>query len=545
MSAPSYTFEAQFVSIRKIIDDVRGGHILIPRFQRPFVWSDEQRLELLRSVKASMPMGSMLVWRTSKLRLACYDQLGPHHLPAPPADELHARSYLLDGHQRLSTLFGLFAASPSAHDHEADEIDWDIRYNLRTEDFVFACRHEHEPLVRLPDLMDARSARRLQRELGEEARRRGWTDEDLERWTERLDELALRVQEYRIPIIPVVTDDLELATKTFSRINSQGTPMNEVHMVSALTWTLEFDLRDYVDETLNILPPGWQGLDDRIIFNTLKGVLGLDFTKAGADQLAKKIREDTGIVMRVAEAIDDGVRFLNDEVGVPSHEYLPYAWQLVVLATALQKTRMSAAVRGAVADWIHLTTFWETFAGAPAVVAPAAVDDVLRLLGGQRSGWPFARRTSASPLLRRFDLRSARARQAATWLAGRPGLADADGTPFDGRLTLRRDAGKALMKLVSSSQARGERLRELQQGACNVFVLPFEQQATFRERLLSGADLPDPLLEAHFLTPSLLGCLRRKEWGPFLEGRLELMRDADERRYREIHARVLGPDAPA
>ena len=37
-------------SLRSLLEDVQRGHIRVPRFQRPFVWTDSQRLDLLRSV---------------------------------------------------------------------------------------------------------------------------------------------------------------------------------------------------------------------------------------------------------------------------------------------------------------------------------------------------------------------------------------------------------------------------------------------------------------------------------------------------------------
>ena len=38
-------------------DDIRNGYLVVPRFQRPLVWTDEQRLELFRSVLGADRVG--------------------------------------------------------------------------------------------------------------------------------------------------------------------------------------------------------------------------------------------------------------------------------------------------------------------------------------------------------------------------------------------------------------------------------------------------------------------------------------------------------
>lgn len=540
-SGPSYTSEAQFTSIRRVIEDIRGGHIFIPRFQRPFVWNDDQRLELLRSIKASMPVGSLLVWRTSQLRLACYDRLGPHRLPVPPEGADHVRSYLLDGHQRLSTLFGVFVGLHGEAESDG-EVNWDIRYNLREEDFeLYRDRAAKDPLVRMPDLLDAKSARRLQRELEFQAKVSGWRSEDLDLWTDRIDDLALRIQEYRLPVIPVVTDDLELATRTFSRINSQGTPMSEVHMVAALTWTEQFDLRERMGQLIEALPVGWQGLDERVFLNVLKGLFGFDITKTSRENLAQRISQQPDIVDDAIRALEAAVEVLQTTLRIPSSEFLPYSLQLVLLAVVLhQQPTPTPEVCDRLSDWLRLTTFWETFAGATHAVVQNALRDLRRILEGKEPEWPFPRPDRPATLRRRFDLRAARVRDALLWLASRPGLQDPTSQAIDGLGLVDRHGMRTAMRIVPASEAREDEARQLQMSIANVVVMPPDQHAPFRYRLLHGPDLSEQLLEPHFLSSDLINTLRNGDVVGFLRGRYERVRDADRQRFQEVRARVLG-----
>lgn len=542
MNIPSYTTEAQFLSIRRIIEDIQGGFIFIPRFQRPFVWSDEQRLELLRSIKESMPVGSLLVWRTSKLKLACYERLGPHKLPIPPENEQHARGYLLDGHQRLSTLFGLFVARPTGAVQADDEEDWDVRYNLREESFVFARqrRYANDPMVALPDLLDSRSARRLQRELDAHALKKGWREEDLEVWAQRIDDLAYRIQEYRVPVIPVVTDDLELATRTFSRINSQGTQMSEVHMVAALTWTEDFDLRERIELLKHALPEGWRDLDDRIVLNTLKGLFGLDITKADQLTLAGRVRDEPAVIQEGQELLAETARFLEDDARIPSSALLPYALQLVLLAVVFRAgVPGDPTIRARLVEWVQVSTLLETFSGTTYAVSQGSLDYLRGVLAGAAPHWTLPLPDDIGSWGRRFDLRSARARDVALRLALRGGFCDVDGHPLDGVALLRREGGDSVLRLIPTTEVKSDPARTAQQSVANVFVLPAEQHSAFRQRLRRGPDLLDSALEAHFLTADLVKKLRAGDVEGFLSTRLAWIEAEEKRRYGALRARAL------
>ena len=107
-----------------LIKQIATGEFRIPRFQRPFVWRDEQRLQLLDSIKHGLPIGSILVWRTTR-SLEEYERIGPFQIAASPATGV--RTYVIDGHQRLVTIFSALSASPTSDaDIDADTEEYDI-----------------------------------------------------------------------------------------------------------------------------------------------------------------------------------------------------------------------------------------------------------------------------------------------------------------------------------------------------------------------------------------------------------------------------------
>src|ERR1051326_4711324 len=110
MAAPSFYSDPHVQFLSQLLDEIGAGHLQVPRFQRPMVWNWDRRRELLVSIRDGIPIGAIMVWRTAKATVECYDHLGPHALLSPPTGA--TRQYLLDGVQRLSTLYGALHSEP-------------------------------------------------------------------------------------------------------------------------------------------------------------------------------------------------------------------------------------------------------------------------------------------------------------------------------------------------------------------------------------------------------------------------------------------------
>src|SRR3990172_5528987 len=93
------------VPLRRLIERTLAGEIRVPAFQRGYVWTPEGVAFLMDSIYRGYPIGSLLLWRT-KEQLTKEKDLGPFELPDPKAD--WPIDYVLDGQQRLTSIFGVF-----------------------------------------------------------------------------------------------------------------------------------------------------------------------------------------------------------------------------------------------------------------------------------------------------------------------------------------------------------------------------------------------------------------------------------------------------
>jgi hypothetical protein len=109
---------ADHLSIQDAINRLTQGTIRIPGFQRKFVWPPDKAAQLMDSIYKQYPVGSILLWRTAS-RLRTENHLGAFVLPDPEKE--YPVDYVLDGQQRLTSIFTTFQRllKPQGHDPEA------------------------------------------------------------------------------------------------------------------------------------------------------------------------------------------------------------------------------------------------------------------------------------------------------------------------------------------------------------------------------------------------------------------------------------------
>ena len=88
--------EHQTVKIRQLVEDYRLGRIVIPEFQREYVWKPGKAPRLIDSLYQGFPISSLLVWQSS-------ENARPRRRDPRPSRTATV-SWLIDGQQRVITL---------------------------------------------------------------------------------------------------------------------------------------------------------------------------------------------------------------------------------------------------------------------------------------------------------------------------------------------------------------------------------------------------------------------------------------------------------
>ena len=468
MSTPSDSLfsdpSVQF--LQKLLDDVRKGDITLPRFQRPFVWDKERRLQLFDSVKQGIPIGSLMIWETrargdGDTLVVPKTELGPFLLPK--TTEGAPRRYLLDGEQRLMTLYFALHRPEAREDAEGEESAeaFEVFFDLEKPAFVTRDDLDNGPAVHhfpLREIFVHRGVLRFQREverkleegLGENPSHedRDAFEKKIADFVERSDTISEAVRRYKIPVTVLSTDDLELAAETFKRVNSQGVSMSEAHMMNAVTWRSSFDLLDRFAHLRDEMEdhPFWQdrdNLEDDVLLRVAKRLLGHDVYDEDVSGIAPKLRDGT-ILLRVGESMKRSAQFLATR-GLYNPGHIPNMMQLVILARVFDAVpEPSLGALDGVEDCLWFTSYTEAFGRVVSgSVYNSLEEQALTLAQGRRPAAPP--RNALRKPLPRFDFRSARSR-ALAWMFARAMMKFDNG---DAAHALAAGGSGALLKLAT------------------------------------------------------------------------------------------------
>ncbi|MBK8213200.1 MAG: DUF262 domain-containing protein [Myxococcales bacterium] len=410
----SFLKDPTVVFMTELLADVKKGIVQLPRFQRASVWTEDQRLDLLDSVRKGIPIGAIMLWRTN-MPVAARRWIGPHWIPAASSTGSH--QYILDGGQRIASLLGALyeeaSSAPGDDDGDApgpDEV-FSFYYDLKEECFV-PRRQEQKVApywLPLPDTLNTVALLKFQR---------GLTGPDADEWVARADALATRFRAYKVPVILLASDDVEFATTTFRRVNSTATPMSDLDMVSALVWSPTFDLEKLLrEERERLEPPFWQKVDDETWLRCIKAILGLDLY-ADTDKVQRALSANPDSIPRSRDGLNRVAEFLCAECRVASPELVPYRHQIPLLVQAFAISPCpDANLRKRLAAWFWLTTYAGIFSGISGGGLTRAQSDMEELARDVTLRWPKKAPFKREPMPIRFDFRHARARALATSLA--------------------------------------------------------------------------------------------------------------------------------
>jgi len=214
------------MKINELMDGIRKCDVVLPEFQREYVWSGDQSKQLMVSLVKGYPVGSLLFWKTD-------EPPELKNLEAAP-EKLGTLQVTLDGQQRLTTLYMFVTGEVPPYYTERD-IQTDPRnlyYNLDTGDFQYyqSSRMKGNPLwwsvvdcFNRSDI-DVFKIAQEQAKGGEEAFQLA------NRYNEHLNHLR-HVREMDLPVqmVPPYAA-LGDAVDIFDRVNSQGTKLSDADL---------------------------------------------------------------------------------------------------------------------------------------------------------------------------------------------------------------------------------------------------------------------------------------------------------------------------
>lgn len=217
------------MEIRQILDGVESLDMVMPEFQREYVWPIEDAKQLLISMYKGYPTGSLLFWET--------DTPPEIKNSAVDTDRLGLTKVILDGQQRLTTLFMLLKGDvpPYYNDEDILQDPRHLYFNVLSSEFQFyqKTRMESNPLWKSvincfnEDKVDSYDITEAYCNLNEEIDFK----ETARIVNSNLNTLrGIARMSYSILTVPK-TATIDDAIDVFDRVNSKGTKLTDAELV--------------------------------------------------------------------------------------------------------------------------------------------------------------------------------------------------------------------------------------------------------------------------------------------------------------------------
>jgi len=217
-------------SLLKLIHDIDMGEIGLPELQRPFVWTSVKVRDLFDSMYRGFPVGYLLFWANGSGNGT--RQIGTKSKQKTP------RLLIVDGQQRLTSLYAVLKGSPIVRDDYSEE---KISIAFRPTDRKFevanpAIRKDSEWISDISILWDERSSiNRFTKDFIKNLQKsRKIDDKEEDNLFEAIDRLY-DIQNYPFTAMELSqTISEEQVSDVFVRINSKGVTLNQADFILTL-----------------------------------------------------------------------------------------------------------------------------------------------------------------------------------------------------------------------------------------------------------------------------------------------------------------------
>lgn len=307
--------------IRQIVERITSGDIRIPAFQRGYVWEPDQSAFLLDSIYKGFPIGTIVLWQTDQ-RLTVEKNLGSFALPEPKKD--YPVNYVLDGQQRLTSLFSVFQTELKPIDESWTDIYFDLAAEENIQESIFiplddpeVDHSRHFPVKTLFDVLAYREACE-----GRPA------DQVV-----KIDQMQSRFREYDVQTQVFETEDRNKVAIVFERINRAGTDLKVFELLSAWSWSDDFDLTDKFSELQEeIEEHGYSDLskEQDLQLRICAGIITHETSPEKIISLSgEEIRNRFN---EIRNGITGAIDFLKRELGIRHYAMVPFPGVLIPLS---------------------------------------------------------------------------------------------------------------------------------------------------------------------------------------------------------------------
>ena len=341
------------MKISTVLDSIDQGNVALPEFQRGYVWGRDQVRELMRSLYRRYPVGGLLVWETRAEATATRGAASPNMVV----------KLLLDGQQRITTLYGIMRGHPPTFFQGDAKAFSQLFFHLCDETFEFygPVKMQADPLwVDVTELYKTGMSPWFSKfaALGLDAETLGQYSDRLNRilWIAEID---LHLDEIEAGL------DVDEVVEIFNRVNSGGTKLSKGDLALARICASWPEARQTMVERLD----GWRehGYDFTLdwLLRVTNGILtGEALFSALKDVEPSEFRTALG---DAGATVDHLLNLVAGRLGLDHDRVLGGRYAFPVMArywASVPKGEMSDVERGKLLYWYIHAALWGRHSGS-------------------------------------------------------------------------------------------------------------------------------------------------------------------------------------
>jgi len=422
MATASSAFSSDSPHLRDLLENIHGGDIQLPDFQRGWVWDDDHIRSLLASVSLSFPIGAVMLLETGGTGL----NFKARPVEGAPENDKGPRSLILDGQQRMTSLY-LTLKGENAVQTKRRNKSILRRYFLDINTAIDPLADREEAIISVPEdcIVRENFNRDIVLDLStlenqiladhipmnvllDDAKYSEWRQEYFEHHmaTKNTDAFRLfntfesevrnRFLHYRVPTIELGKDTArEAVCQVFEKVNTGGVVLTVFELMTATYAADNFELRkDWEARKArlhkhNVL----RAVDATAFMQAVTLLASYERTIADPDKAVSCKRKDMlampcDIFVGRSDPLEEGMlkaaKFLT-KLNIFNARNLPYSSQLIPLGAicaALGKRFEEDNVRKRLAQWYWCGVLGEQYGGALDARFSTDIADFMKWIDG-------------------------------------------------------------------------------------------------------------------------------------------------------------------
>lgn len=336
--------------VRTLVEEYRKGRIVVPEFQRDYVWKKSRAPLLIDSLHRGYPVSVLLLWSGTE------DPRARRAQPRPAGR--HGLSWLIDGQQRVITLSRVLNGDEGIV----------VVYNPDEDSFKLenAATQRDPKWIPIVNILDEDLFRQLRKSLPDGA--------SGERHEARF-EAVRRILDYEIPAVHMIDHSFENAVDAFTRINTLGVKLKREDIESAKVAARHsgFIVEEVIPFLEKVRRDGFTRMNIMHLFRVCAFIAIPDGrTRTPLHELSR--RDVSAAWNKTMRATIDAIDLVRNEFGLVNMDLL-WSGGLMVPVIAMCHLMPTHSRNGrAIAGWLAMAALLHRYSGA----SETAIDQDLK-----------------------------------------------------------------------------------------------------------------------------------------------------------------------